>query len=87
MFSCYFFFFLMVNFYFLIHEVIAQFSIPTAELAMYTEVSINEVNADIETESLTAEMKIRKYTKSFKTLYTFLYFSLIKSLSFISSKR
>ena len=71
---------------FLISTVIAQFNDPTVELVITLEALINEAKAEIETHPLRTEKKI-KFSKQFKTLLTFLYFSLNKSLCFIYSKR
>ena len=46
-FSCFFFFFLITESYFLIPAVIAQVFIPTAELVITTGAATNEVNAEI----------------------------------------
>ena len=46
----------------------------------------NEANTEIETKPVTAQTKISKYSTKFKYLHIFLYFSLIKSLCFISCK-
>ena len=57
-----------------------------AELAIPTGKPTNEANAKNETHLLTAETKIREFfNKQFKALHTILCFSLIRSLSFISS--
>ena len=45
--------------------MIAQIFIPTAEFAIPTGTLDNEAKADIQTQSLTAEMKIREYSKWF----------------------
>ena len=57
---CFFLIFLIFDLYILISAVIAQIFIPTTELAIPTGTPTNEVNAEIETQPLTAEMKIRK---------------------------
>ena len=41
----------------------AQIANPTAELKIPIRMSTNEVNAEIETQPKTAEMKIRKCSK------------------------
>ena len=55
-----FFFFVMIDLYFLIPVVIAQNFNHTAELVMATGTPTNEANAKTEIEPLTAEMKIRQ---------------------------
>ena len=47
--SCFSFFFLIIELYFLIHTVIAQIFIPTAELVIHSGTQTNEANAEIET--------------------------------------
>ena len=54
------FFFLIIDLYFLIPAVIAQIFNPNAELVISIGIPTNEVNAEIETQPLTAEIKIRK---------------------------
>ena len=54
--------------------MIAQIFIPTAELVMPIGTATNETNAEIETQPLTAETKIRKClsnSKSYKLFYAF----------------
>ena len=72
---------------FLISTVSAQINDTTVELVITLETLINEAKAEIETHPLRAEKKTIKFSKQFKTLLTFLYFSLNKSLCFIYSKR
>ena len=73
-------FFLVIDLYFLIPSDTAK--IPTG-------IPTNEANAEIETQPLTAEIKIRKCLKTFfeKMRKYFLCFSPIESLCFISPKR
>lgn len=71
---------------FLISTVIAQINDPTVELVITLETLINKAKAEIETHPLRTEKKT-KFSKQFKTLLAFLYFSLNKSLCFIYSKR
>ena len=47
--SCFFFFFI-IDLYFLIPAVTAQMFIPTAELVIPTRTQTNEANAEIETQ-------------------------------------
>ena len=44
---------------------------------MPTETETNESKPEIETQKLTAEMKIRKYSKELKVLHPFFFFFLI----------
>ena len=53
----------MIDLHFIILAVNAQIFNPTAELAIPTGTPTNEANAAIETQQLTAEMKIRKCSK------------------------
>ena len=46
---------MIFDLYFLIPAVIAQILNPTAELAIQKGTATNEVNAEIETQSLTAQ--------------------------------
>ena len=69
-----FFFFLMIDFHFLIPAAISQKFIAIADLAIHTGKPINESNAENETQLLTAEMKIRKFLKKFKALHSFFFF-------------
>ena len=66
--------------------MIAQIFIPIAELVIPTGKQTNEANAEIETQPVTVVTKIGKFSTYFKYLYVFLYFSVIKSLCFISFK-
>ena len=59
----FFFFFLIIDLYFLIPTVTAQIFNPNPELVIPTGMSTNDANAEIETQLLTAEMKIRKIFK------------------------
>ena len=65
----------------------AQVNDPTVELVITLETLINEAKTEIETHPLRTEKKTIKFSKQVKTLLTFLYFSLNKSLCFIYSKR
>ena len=59
--SCFvFFFFLIIDLYFLIPEVIAQIFNPTAELVITTGIATNKVNAETETQPVLVEAKISK---------------------------
>ena len=52
-----------MDLYFLIPAVLAQIFIPTTGLAIPTEVPTKKVNAEIETQPLTAETKTRTCSK------------------------
>ena len=56
-------FFLRIDLYLLISEVIAQVFNPTAELAITAGPPTNQANAEIETHPLTAEKKTNKMQK------------------------
>ena len=58
-FPCFFFFFFIVDLYFLILGN-PQISIPNAELVIPTRTQAYEANAEIETQPLTVEAKISK---------------------------
>ena len=60
--------------------MIAQTFIATAELAIPTGTKTNEANAEIETQRVTVEARIRMCSTLFKYLHVFLYYSIIKSL-------
>ena len=53
----------MIDLYFLIPAVTAQIFNSTAELVMPNGIPTNEANAEIETQPLTAEMKIINCSK------------------------
>ena len=57
--SCFFFFFLIIDLYFLIHAVIAQIFNPIAELLIPIGMPSKETKAKIEIHSVTAEANIR----------------------------
>ena len=80
-------FFLIIDLSFLVPAVIAQNVNPTSELLTSIEMPTNEVNAEIETQPLTVETETKKCRKQFRAIHSFLCFSLIKSLCFISSNR
>ena len=56
--SCFFFFFLIIDLYFLIHAVITETLIVAVELAIPTGMPIKEAKAEIETHQVTVEAKI-----------------------------
>ena len=58
--SCFFFFFLIFDLWFLIPAVIAQFFIPTPKLTIHIRIPNKETKAEIETHPVTAEAKIDK---------------------------
>ena len=60
--SCFFFFFFIIDLYFLIPAMIAQMFNPTTELVILTGTQTNEANAEIETQPVTVETKISKYS-------------------------
>ena len=59
-FPCFFFFFFIIDLYFLIPAVNSQIFIPIAELVIPTRTQTNEANVKIETQPLTVEAKISK---------------------------
>ena len=58
--SCFFFFFLIIDLFYLIPVVIAQIVKPVAELVIPIEIPIKEAKAEIETYPVIVEAKIRK---------------------------
>ena len=56
----FFFFFLIIDLYFLVAAVIEQIYIPTAELLIPSEISTKKAKAEIETHLVTVEAKISK---------------------------
>ena len=58
--SCFSFFFLINNFYFLIPAVIAQIFNHIAELEILITIPINEEKAEMKTHPVIVEVKIRK---------------------------
>ena len=56
----YFYFFFIIDLYFLIWAVIVQIFNPNGELVILIVIPSNEANVAIDTQPLTAEMKIRK---------------------------
>ena len=58
--SCFLYFFLIIDLYFLIPAVIAQIFNSTAELAIPTGIPTNKAKAEIETHPVTVEAKISK---------------------------
>ena len=85
--SYFFLFFLLIDLYLLIPTVVAQIFNPTAELIIPTGIPTNKINTEMETHSVIATVKIRKYSTQIKFLHVFLCFLLISSLRRISSKR
>ena len=58
--SSFFFFFLIINLYFLISTIIAQIFYPIAELVIHIGIPIKEAKSEMETHPLIVEAKIRK---------------------------
>ena len=54
--SCFFYFFLIINLYYLIPKVIAQFFNPIAELVI--NIGIRSKESETEIHSVTAEVKV-----------------------------
>ena len=57
---CYFFSFLIIDFYFLITAVIAQTFDPVAELVIPIKILTKEAKAEMKTHPVISEAKIRK---------------------------
>ena len=62
MLSCFFFFFLISDLYFLIPAAIAQIFNPIAELVIPTGIPSKEAKAEIEIHPVMVEAKIRKFS-------------------------
>ena len=58
--SCFFFFFSIIDFYFLIPAAIAQIFNPIAELVIAIGIPTKEEKAEMKTHSVIVEAKIRK---------------------------
>ena len=56
-------FFMLIDLYVWIFPAITQVVMPTAEIVMPRGTPSNEGNAEIKTQPLRTEMKIRKYLK------------------------
>ena len=82
---CFFFFFLIIDLYFLTAAFITQNFNPSEELLIPIAISANEAKAEMETHHVTAESKIRKCSIQFRNLQIFLRSLLINSLQFIST--
>ena len=72
--SCFFFFFLIIDLYFLIFAVITQIFNPIAKIVIPIGIATKEAKAKMETHLVTAEIKISKYSIQFK-LYKLFYAS------------
>ena len=57
-----FFFFFIIDLYFLIPAVIEQIFILTAELVIPTGTKTNEANAEIQMQAVTVETRINKFS-------------------------
>ena len=66
--SCFLFFVLIVDLYFLIPAVIIQIFNPITELAIHVGIPTKEAKAEMETHPETVEINISKCSISFKTL-------------------
>ena len=60
---CFLLFFLIIDLYFSILVIIAYIYSPTVELVVPTGKLTNQSNAEIKTEPLTAETKVRNLSK------------------------
>ena len=72
--SCFFFFFLIIDLYFLIPAVIVQTCNPIAELVIPIEIPTKETKAETETHTVIVEIKISKRSIYFR-LYNYFYAS------------
>ena len=85
--SWFFFFFLIIDLYFLIPAAIGQIFIYIAEFLIPKGIPIKEENAEIEIHSVIAEAKIRQCSIKFRVAQTFLFLSLINSFCSISLRK
>ena len=76
--------YILIDLYFAIPEVIMEMFILTAELVIPTGTQINEANAGIETQRVTAESKISTFSTQFKYVSSYTFYSLN---NFLSSKK
>ena len=60
--SCFFFFFLIIDLYFLIPSVIAQIFDPISDLVIPIEISTEEAKAEMETHPVIVEVTISKWS-------------------------
>ena len=56
------FFFLIIDLYFLILEIISKIFNPIVELLIFLEISIKEAKAEMEMHTVTGKTKLRKYS-------------------------
>ena len=70
--SCFFFFFLINDLYFLIPAVIAEILNPIAELVVPIGIPTKKAKAEMETHPVIAETAISKWSIKFKTFFTLL---------------
>ena len=76
---CFFFFFLIIDLYFLIPAVIAEIYNPIAELVIPVGIPTKEAKAEMKTHPVILEITRSKWSIQFKALQTFLCFLLINS--------
>ena len=83
------FFFIFLTYWliFSIPAVISQFFNPNAELVSTIGKPNKEEKAEMKTHSVTAEVKISKFSMQFKTVQFLFYFLLINSFWFLSSMK
>ena len=77
--SCFFLFFIIIDLCFLISAVIAKIFNPIAELITPIETPVKEAKAEMETDSVNVETKIREFSIQFtavKTFYSSTHFAL-----------
>ena len=76
-------FFLIIELYFLIPAVITQIFNPIVELAVPIGILTKEAKAEMETHPALVEIAISESSMYFKTIQTFLCFSIILVLTFL----
>ena len=80
--SCFFFFYLIIDLYFLILAIIAKIINPIVELIMLLEISIKEAKSEMEIHTVAAKSKFRKCSihlklyKRFCSHYSTIHFGL-----------
>ena len=77
--SCFFFFFLIIDLYYLIPAVIAQILNPIAELVIPIGIPSKEAKAEIKIHPVTAKAKIKMCSIYFRVVQIFLFLLLINS--------
>ena len=84
--SCFFFFLLVINLYFLIPAVITQIFNPTAELAIYSGIPTKEAKAEMKTHPVTAETKMSNIIQNSTNFFMLLTHQFIEEINQILAR-